>query len=525
MTPETTTNNQEIKNLSWLEKKIVDTSLDWIKIKKDLKDMYGIDIDKEVFNITAEELTKLKSDITSSNDKAKTIYENLFKEQIETKIQTSWIKEVSLDNALSWIKDKRVDNLKEIFTTWIDKLLEKDYPFLWERKEMFKLIIVNSLINWEFFNQINDIKWWLSELIKDLPSMDRTDVEHPIDLQSHWNNAKETFDKTIAKHLQILWEIKSIFDNQNPQLTLEEQKNVLSNIPNFNDPEKLEKLTKVDINNLLTPEFINQNKEAHLILDSQENSEKITDKLSKYMLKSRNNFERRLKEINVSWDEMMWKIMNVVTQDNAVWEISQEIIKKLLKIPVIWFILSLLLWLNKTDPVKDFSEKVWWAKLYKSFTENIQNIPNLKGLINIKTLNQKNLEPEFKKLSSVKPDNTKNEDFLKQVFWEEWYKEEIVKDPKKPNEKITVNLKIEITDKTKQDGSIDEKELKEMINKRLDKFKEEKAEKNTPTTAATVTKTQNWGEAFNKVFNEKRTKTKEEDKVNFVKYNWGTNLF
>jgi len=491
---EAQTNNQEIKNLSWLQEKLKDQStLDWWKIKEDLKKIYWIDIDIEVFNITKEELDTLKLELSNSSDKAKTLYENLYKERLETKIQTNWIKEVNIDNAMSWLEnDARLTWLKDIFSKWLDSLLNKpEYQFLWDRKEMFKLAIATDLMNWEFFKQIQDVSWGLTSFVKDMWWFTEeefkkfADWKNSIDLQTPWNNAKETFDKTIAKHLVNLNTIKD-FLNTNWITDNKQQQNIVSNIPAFNDPAKIQTLTKEEITNILTQDFINTNKDK--VNDWKD--EITTDKLTQYMLDSRNKLQDKLQTMKLNWDNVMNSVLNLVSREGIMWEATKWILEMLLQIPFIWKILAMFLWLDKTNPMQDLDEKLRWHKMFKSFIENYLNIDSLKTL-DKNSINQKELESEFKWLTKVKPWDISEKDFLSSVFSKEWYTitEKIKNDKWKETEK-TYNIKIDVKDEN-SDKKIDQKELQKAINQAKTEYETKIKESQVKPTADPVPATAN----------------------------------
>lgn len=481
MTKETTTNNQEIKTLSWLEKKITDKSIDWSKIKKDLKEIYGIDIENEVFSITQEELNKLNSEITSSNDKLKTIYENLFKEKIETKIQTNWIKEANLDNTIYWINDKRINQLKDIISNWIDKLLEKDYQFLWVRKELFKLSIINSLLNWDFWEQLWDLTWWLWQLTVDLSTFDEETLKgfanwsSTIDLQSPWNDIKKTFENTIKKHLQILWEIKKVFDSQNPKLTLEEQKNVLSNIPNFNNLDKLNNLTRESIKTILTWDFIKQNKDKY----NDWKDENISSLLTQSMLELRKKIEDKKERLNTSWDMILENFLDLTSKDWVIWDLSKNILWALLKIPFIWKIIAMFLWLSGDNHENALESQVKWYKLLRKIKEIWKDIEIFKWKI-LPNLDTKTFLPNFKELSSLKPDKIDEKTFLINIFWKNWQEIKI-------DEKTSISLKVNIEHTDFKNNEINQETLNKRISEWINKYKEDLKEK-TKSDKPTVSK-------------------------------------
>lgn len=494
MTPTPPTEQLSINNIEELKQQnIAKITPEIIQdLQKVLQQKYGIDITKNIFDITKAELEDLKREIENSQN-PKNVLENFLVEEyretkgekeqnengsknnayIDTKLQTEWLWAVSLDTVTNGMNNPQLENLKTQFNEVMDTVLEK-YDFLDQnRKNIFKLAIANKILAWPLAGAGKELLQSFWNLMQSLQTMDAEKLSQLAEqttnepkISPEASEFEKLFSKTMAPYTKWFDEIQKKLE-QKPPLTPEQKQNILSHIDYFTDPRNIEKGFDKNILTLLTPDFIASHKD-------KKNNDKNFDKqwMKEYMTESRAKIEQTLKKMAI-WGKTMDMALNMTSMDGPIWEWSKWILEFILKLPIIGKIFAMFLWLNGNDPVAELNEqtaqfkflkelKGLWLQQPKEWNMLIEEWTPPFEWVDLSQIAFQEVKNELKILTSYKNSEMSEKDFWIQAFSETGI-----------STKEGVNLKLKITDEQKKDKIITSKELKEIVKNWIEQQKQE----------------------------------------------------
>ena len=427
----------------------------------DLKD-YSFDLETLNTNLRTQ-LSETTQEEFLLEQQAKKLYELYIKEELW---KGNWIeKTANLDNLTDSINSQRISDIKEEFEKVINPVLDK-YDFLDERtKNFIKLWFVNSLLKSPMSQIWDSLMWWVADFVWKLQQMDSGDISSMVDA---FNKDPKDSWRSLAFEDQFIESLKSYTDKfdkikekleeleTDPKLTDKQQQNIISHIDWFRDPALIEAgVDWLDISKLNI-----ENKDI-------KNDEIDLEKLSKYMINSREKIFELSKKLNL-WDKVGDNLYNIINSWWTIGEWVQKIAEFILNIPFIWKFLAIFLWLNPDRAIEELRENsknfkilsifksLWITKdkewKQKEWVEPFQNID----------LSQINFNSSKKEINSLKPfikdeSDEKIQEFWLQAFWE-WV------------EKDWIKLEFRMEDNQKFDKKITSLEFGEIIKTGLDKY-------------------------------------------------------
>lgn len=480
-----TDSQESIKSVDWLNKENLGSKFTpevEQKLKNYLKQKYDIERDK-VINIASDELKDLKKQIELSQNPVETVVKFVFGEYIETKLEDEWMNAVSIENTTKWIDNPRLENAKLM----LNKVLEekfKNYDFLGDRKEVIKLAMVNKILK----NPITEwVKWYLEKLTKILESIAKLDLSKSWETttidkpetddkasENLWNDIEKAFLDDIEPYFNWFEKIKEKLDNPKYNLSPDQKKNIINNMSYFNNPNEIEKWFNVEI----IEDFIESNKDK--INDWKNLSEDEIEMLKKYMLDSREKIESTLKMWEM-WDKAKEFALKIAWTPWAIWKFGKWFIEWILKIPFLWKIFAIFLWLDPNNSIADFNEQIWSFKslnLLKSLWVKKDNNWNIVSnwvapfdKVDFSWIEHNNVKKELKDLIKHKPADKDEKEFIKEAFSKGWVHIIEEKDWKKTDTILKFDLN---QDKNIDRISINSEDFKNIIKKGYEKFENTK---------------------------------------------------
>lgn len=475
------TDSQEIiKSVDWLNKENLWSKFTpeiELKLKNYLKQKYNIEWDK-VINIASDELKELKKQIELSQNPVETVVKFVFGDYIETKLENEWMKAVSIENVTTWINNPRLENAKSMLNEVLWKKLDT-YDFLWDRKEVIKLAMINKILK----NPITLwVKWYLEWLTKTLESIAKMDLSKLWEIVSKdksetdnkasenlWVDIEKAFLNDISPYFKWFDNIKTKLDKI---IDVKQKKNIINNMSYFNNPNEIEKWFNVE----LTPEFIESNKDKSKVELKPEELEM----LKKYMIDSRDKIENTLKMWEM-WDKAKNLALTIAWMPWAIWKFWKGFIEWILKIPFLWKIFAIFLWLDPNNAIADFNEQIWSFKslnLLKSLWIKKDNNWNIVSnwvspfdKVDLSWIEHNEVRKELKDLIKHKPADKDEKEFIKEAF----SKEGIHIIEEKDWKKTDTILKFDINPDKKTDRiNVSNKDFKDIIKKWYEKFENTK---------------------------------------------------
>lgn len=469
---------------------------------KSVKEKYWLAWNEQM-KLTRKDLEEFSQEFTKPNLNAESIVKKLYEEVIETKVDKEWVKAVSIENATQWINSDRLTKAKDTINNALDKKLEA-YDFLWDRKEMFKLTIINKILYNPISQKITNYLESITKLFENPKELFISPDKTTHISNKEWNDLSLSVEGIIKPYFDLFDQIKlklwsyEIWHKSMIYLTQEQKWNLISQIDFFNNPNIMQ--WNVDSKAILSqfdellknPENFNSPKEL-----TEEDKKKLVD----YMMKSRWGLEKALITLQ-SWDKTRDFALSIWDNKYVKW-----FLEILFKIPILWKILAIFLWLDPNKPLEDFNEQTktfktlkWLKNLWASKDKNWNLMDNifdspLKKL-DLSEINHSESRNEIKQINDFKnsitvpvetpqPDTTKtqaenkeskptqtmklkyqkDEDFWKDAFSIDWV------------EKDWVKLKFDISEAQKTDWKISTEEFKEIVNKWFSDYKEKSSKK------------------------------------------------
>lgn len=457
-------------------------------------------IEWKIIEWTQYDLQDLKKSIQEQNYIR--LDEILARKKIETKVYAKeewWYNAVSIENTTQWINSDRLTKAKDTINKALDDRLRK-YDFLWDRKEMFKLAIINKIL----YNPVSQ------KIVNYLESITKI-FENPKDLftstdktthisNREWNDLSLSVEGIIKPYIdlfdQINWKFEELDKNNVFDFNWDKSKrkiNLISHIDFFTNPNSMQ--WNFDSKAILSQfdELLNNPKNFNSPKELTEEDKKI---LVDYMMKSRWNIEKTLKTLE-SWDRVRDIALTIWDNKYVKW-----FLETLFKIPILWKILAIFLWLNPDKPMDDFNEQTktfktlkWlknlWAIKDKNWSLSDNSVDTQLKSLDLSEINHSETKPELKQINDfknsitipvdtktteatqqqseskdtkttqiTKPKYEKDEDFWKEAFSDDWV------------EKDWVKLKFEISDTQIADWKISTEEFKEIVKKWFSKYNE-----------------------------------------------------
>lgn len=327
---------------------------------KFIEQKYGLESTQEIHNVTKNELKDLRSELWEANQQEnfaalwKFVYEEVIEDQINKDIE----KATSIENIVDGFDSNRLTNMQKLFESYTDQKFW-NYDFLsWTQLNLLKLSIVDNFASSSFLelamNSWGDFKWEIQEAFWLLQEWEYSDALSQAkngfsNFKESGDSLKRTLDNFLFPYELKLSEIDAYIKEKAPNLSIEEKKNIFSNIELFNNPKMLsEGVTSFDVTSI---DFSN--------IQLNENGID-TDILKEFMVNSKEKIWNLASKLN-EWDAAQNALLGLM--DN---ELTGSVVKELLgfalKLPIVWKMLAVFLWIDPENP----SESLDWLTLQYS---------------------------------------------------------------------------------------------------------------------------------------------------------------
>lgn len=432
-----------------------------------LESKYWVDLKLYIEEQSKVWISILKMDIQNPNQnqiekKAKEVYESYLKNDIS---KPNWVeKVVNIENLVENTWNDKIKKLKEQFDKVLNPILDK-YDFLDNQTKNFvKLWISNSLFKWTIWEISDSLIWSFWNFVDSLSKMDEVWIQK----LASWamNNPNETWRWAWLENLfkQKIWDlnnkleqINDILNKVEPKLNNIEKQNIISHSNWFRSPIAIESW----VENLKVSEIdTSKTNKNEVPLDNE--------KLTKYMLESRENIIKLSKKLELwTW---VWDQLYAISSNPILWKYSDKIMETILKLPLIWKLIAILLWLDPENAIWEYRENTKNFKLLSSLKSLWKRKENWKEInwkepfkeTDLSLLNFNDNKSTLKLLSStlweIKDDKENN--FWQKAFSEEWYWE---KDPK---------FRLNLWDNN-SDNKLTSVEFKKIVEEWVKKYKED----------------------------------------------------
>ena len=327
---------------------------------KFIEQKYGLESTQKIHNVTKNELKDLRSELWEANQQEnfaalwKFVYEEVIEDQINKDIE----KATSIENIVDGFDSNRLTDMQKLFESYTDQKFW-NYDFLsWTQLNLLKLSIVDNFASSSFLelamNSWGDFKWEIQEAFWLLQEWEYSDALSQAkngfsNFKESGDSLKRTLDNFLFPYELKLSEIDAYIKEKAPNLSIEEKKNIFSNIELFNNPKMLsEGVTSFDVTSI---DFSN----------IQLNKNGIdTDILKEFMVNSKEKIWNLASKLN-EWDAAQNALLGLM--DN---ELTGSVVKELLgfalKLPIVWKMLAVFLWIDPENP----SESLDWLTLQYS---------------------------------------------------------------------------------------------------------------------------------------------------------------
>lgn len=327
---------------------------------KFIEQKYGLESTQEIHNVTKNELKNLRSELWEANQQEnfaalwKFVYEEVIEDQINKDIE----KATSIENIVDGFDSNRLTDMQKLFESYTNQKFW-NYDFLsWTQLNLLKLSIVDNFASSSFLelamNSWGDFKWEIQEAFWLLQEWEYSDALFQAkngfsNFKESRDSLKRTLDNFLFPYELKLSEIDAYIKEKAPNLSIEEKKNIFSNIELFNNPKMLsEGVTSFDVTLI---DFSN----------TQLNENGIdTDILKEFMVNSKEKIWNLASKLN-EWDAAQNALLGLM--DN---ELTGSVVKELLgfalKLPIVWKMLAVFLWIDPENP----SESLNWLTLQYS---------------------------------------------------------------------------------------------------------------------------------------------------------------
>ena len=479
------------------------------EITKELSEKYSISRDT-ILNITKNELEEIKNNIKTSNQKwilKSYIKSSIYEEYIETKLeQPNWIKEITVDKITENITSQKIIESKKVLNDYVENFT-KNYDFLWENeKEIFKLAISNKIIDSfspiEMLN-LSKILWSVMNWIK---SLDFWKVkEETSKISNEFKEIKKKLEQILTPYKKLFSKVQNDLNKWNYTNKI----NIISNIEWFHNPINIENYSWEELD-FDYEKFKNSNE--------YNTSIKNPELIAKYLIRSKIKIEKLDQQMK-NWSKYKQMALSLISNEQF-WKHIEIWLQWLLKIPFIWKLIAIFLWLDPEKPFESLLEEkdtfktykeiknFWWIKKEDwTISKNADSKVKILSDKDLSELDYERLQPSLKDINKIlntwKKDNKKdNNTVLSQIFTKNWYNWLSIKlnedcfDNKKPNKNFyDIFEKSIIEFKNNKDQSKIEKE-KIQLEEKVEKLKKEKEslEKDTKlwTIEWVLTDVDNW---------------------------------
>lgn len=434
-----------------------------------LESKYKVDLKSYIEDQSRTELATLRQAIQNPNQakieqRAKEIYEAYLKSEIE---KPGWVeKTVNIENLVENTWNDKIDKLKKEFDKVLNPILDK-YDFLDNQTKNFvKLWISNSLFKWTIWEISDSLIGSFSSFVNSLWKMDENGIKNLANFALE--NPNESWRSLWLENLfkQKMWDlnkkleqINDILNKVEPKLNQTEKQNIISHNNWFRSPTAIEmwvenlKVSDID------PSKTSKNE---IPLD--------TKKLTEYMLQSRENIISLSKKLDL-WVGI-WDKLYAISSNPVLWKFSDKIMETILKLPIVWKLIAILLWLDPENAIWEYKENTKNFKLLSSLKSLWKRKENWKEVIwkapfeqiDLSQLsfdkNKNNLKILSSTLWEIKDDKDNN--FWQKAFIEPWY------DTWNGKPKFILKL-----NNNWSDGKITDDEFKKIIDEWVKKYKEE----------------------------------------------------
>lgn len=430
------------------------------ELKTLLQKKYGIDTNKEIFNITNEELEQLKKELDSQIDPKKTVERFLYDEYLETQIETKWIWAVSIETATSWIESSRLNDMKTEFEKAINPILDTYDFFDHNTKNIIKLALANRFLSSQMWW---NIMWSMDQVTQ---AVENTDTEALLNIWSSspwWNDTLQNqFQTILAPYIQGFDTLQNNINAMTPSLTQQQKQNMISHIPYFQHPEMIE--TWFDKNIFSQLKIENKDIPWNLSLWIPEQ-----ERLKMYILNSRKKIETIATQLQW-WEQVLEMSLWIMTHPWMIGESMNSIVELLLKIPILWDMIAFFLGLNGKNPLEDLNAQKDLFRSLQSlqsfglqYDKNGKQTARWSGIwenIDLSFIKYSEVKDELKQIHDLKG-NKKTDDFWNEIFHNGF-------------EKDGIKIKFSITAEQRKDGKINSEEFKQIVKEGFQSYEQEK---------------------------------------------------
>ncbi len=324
---------------------------------KYIEEKYELQSKDEILNVSHVELSKLKDDIQGNESNFDNLWAFVYEDYMETKLETKGLDWVSLDLVMNWINTPRLNEIKQEFEVYFDNAFKK-YDFIsLSQKELFKISIVNKLLDSQLSSVWTDMMWSFSKKVtwatKHLQEWEYSEaISSVTDTSefSEWSDImKSSLDACMKTYTDKLDTIKQLIQSTYPNLSDTQLQNVFSNISEFKDPSFIENnIENFDITSI---DFTKSEE-----LNTELNTENI-ENIKKYILNSRENISDVADKLS-QWDKMQEVVLDLISDKNF-WGAMKGFLSILMKLSIIGDMIATFLWLDKKDPMGSLEKLSW----------------------------------------------------------------------------------------------------------------------------------------------------------------------
>jgi len=378
-------------------------------------------MDKEVFQVTREELDALKAEIEGSKTPRDTLEKFASSEYFEAQIREKWLAWVSIDSVSQGIQSPKLESIRADFEKLVDTELFKS-PFLDDaRKWVMKLAISNRMMSMQGVD-VSSIGSFVTQSIANGVQEMKSAVTGESVPSSTQTVASWPLDKVMAvvgEYTGGLTKLQTRLDAVTPALTDAQKKNIVSQIGYFSDPKAIEHWFPETVLTECDDAFIHAHREDTQALPVD------MEALKNYMVSARTRLESGLWTLEKG-QKALETTLSLVSNDGMIGESAKGILKFLLGLPLIGKLIGAFLGLDSKDPMADLENQTKlfeFQKTLKGFwvQKDAQGQETSKGegvfeWIDFSGLEYASSKDDLKKLMALKPEDMKSEDFWKQVM-------------------------------------------------------------------------------------------------------------
>lgn len=343
-----------IKTVEDLSKSILNDPDKIQSFHKFIEEKYELQSKDEILNVSHDELSKLRNDIQASESNFDNLWAFVYDDYMETQLETRGLEWVSLNVVTKGIENPRLNEIKQEFEAYFDNVFKK-YDFISpSQKELFKISIVNKLLDSQMSSVWTDMMWnfsnkvtWATKHLQEWEYSEAISSVTDTSEFSEWSDImKSSLDACMKTYTDKLDTIKQLIQSTYPTLSIAQLQNIFSNISEFKDPSFIE--NNIESFDITTIDFSKS---------EEFNTEINTENIKEYILNSRENISDVADKLS-QWDKMQEVVLDLISDKNFWWAMK-GFLGILMKLPIIGDMISTFLWLDKKNPMGSLEKLSW----------------------------------------------------------------------------------------------------------------------------------------------------------------------